>query len=154
MKKLELILAENPLFKGLDQRHLQLLVGCASDVHFNAGEFVLREGEEANQFYIILHGKVALEAALIPERESTTIQTIEEGEVLGWSWLFSPYRWRFDARAIVPTLALALDGKYLRTKCDEDHDFGYELLKRFTHIIVQRLQVMRLQLPDIYAFHS
>ena len=154
MQKLEHILAEIPLFKGLDQRYLQLIVKRASSDQCNAGEFILREGEEANQFYIILLGKVAIEAVMIPGRESMTIRTLREGDVIGWSWLFPPYRWHFDARAIVPTLVIAVDGKYIRTKCEEDHDFGYELMKRFAQIIVQRLQSMRSQPSDLYAFHS
>ncbi|HEX3034472.1 MAG TPA: cyclic nucleotide-binding domain-containing protein [Thermodesulfobacteriota bacterium] len=154
MKKIELTLAENPIFKGLDQDYLKLIVKRASDIHFNPGDFILREGEEANQFYIILLGKVALEIAFEPEREPVTIRTLGEGDVLGWSWLFPPYRWRFSAHAVTPTLAIALDGKYLRKKCEEDHDLGYELMKRFARIIEQRLQSVRMQFPNVYAIHS
>ncbi|HSE84378.1 MAG TPA: cyclic nucleotide-binding domain-containing protein [Thermodesulfobacteriota bacterium] len=154
MKKLELALTETTIFKGLDRRYLQLIIKHASDIHFNPGDFILREGEEASQFYIILLGKVALEVALAPEREPVTIRTLGEGDVLGWSWLFPPYRWHFSAHAITPTLAIVLDGKYLRTKCEEDHDLGYELMKRFARVIEQRLQSMRIQAPNVYAFHS
>jgi CRP/FNR family cyclic AMP-dependent transcriptional regulator len=154
MQKLEPILTENPFFEGLDKGHIQLLAGCASEVQFNSGDFIFREGQDANVFYIILSGRVALEAVFRSEQESATIQNIGEGDVLGWSWLFPPYRWHFDARAVAPTQAIALDGKHLRAKCDEDHDFGYELLKRFAHVIEQRLQAMRSQIPDIYAIHS
>jgi CRP-like cAMP-binding protein len=146
MHTLEPILIELPFLKGLDQRYIELIAECASNVRFNAGEVILREGEEADRFYIIRHGKVALEVAFVPEREPITIQTIGEGDVLGWSWLFPSYRWRFSARAVAPTEAIALDGKYLRTKCDEDHDLGYELLKRFAQIIEQRFQAMRRRL--------
>jgi len=82
------------------------------------------------------------------------IETLEEGDILGWSWLIPPYLWRFDARIVEPTRAIALDGKCLRMKCDENHDLGYELLKRFAHIVTQRLQATRLQLLDIYAPHA
>jgi CRP/FNR family transcriptional regulator, cyclic AMP receptor protein len=153
METLERILAEHPFFRGLETPHLQLVVGCASNVRFNAGEFILREGEEANEFYLIRHGKVALEV-FVPSRGPLTIQTIREGEVLGFSWLIPPYRWRFDAQALELTRAIALDGKCLRTKCEEDHDLGYEFLKRFAHIIEQRLQSTRLQLLDLYGAHS
>jgi CRP/FNR family cyclic AMP-dependent transcriptional regulator len=153
MESLEPILAEHPFFKGLKQRYLQLIVGCASNVRFNAGEFIFREGEEANLFYLIRHGNVALEIAA-PERDPMTIQTVGEGDILGWSWLIPPYHWLFDARAIELTRALALDGKCLRTKCEEDHDLGYELLKRFAHIMDLRLQATRLQLLDVYGKHS
>lgn len=146
MQTLESILAEFPFFKGLDQRYIQLIAGCASDVYFNSGELILREGEEADQSYIIRHGKVALEMAFVPEREPITIHTIGEGDVLGWSWLFPPYRWRFSARTVSSTETIVLDGKYLRIKCEEDHDLGYELLKRFAEIIEQRFQAMRRRL--------
>src|SRR5579885_1649411 len=77
MQTLESILSEFSLFNGFEQRYIQLIAGCASDVRFNSGEIILREGEEANQFYIIRHGKVALEMAFVPEREPITIHTIE-----------------------------------------------------------------------------
>jgi CRP-like cAMP-binding protein len=135
--------------KELEPRHLRILVGCASNVRFNAGQILFHEGEEANQFYMIRQGKVAIEI-LAPELGPITVQTVGEGDVLGWSWLIPPYRWRFDARAVELTRAIALDGKCLRQKSEEDHDLGYELLKRFSGIIVERLEATRLQLLDVY----
>ena len=149
METLERVLAEHAFFKELDPRYLQLLVGCASNVRFEAGQYIFREGEEANQFYLIRHGKVGVEIHAA-ERGSITIQTLGEGEVLGWSWLIPPYQWQFDARAVELTRAIALDGKCLRSKSEEDHDLGYELLKRFVHVVEERLQATRLQLLNIY----
>jgi hypothetical protein len=88
---------------------------------------------------------------LIPNRGYTTLQTVGEGDVLGWSWLLPPYRWRFGARTLQPTRALTFDGKCLRNKCEEDHDLGYELLKRFTFVVTERLEATRLQLLDLYG---
>ena len=153
MQTLEPYLVEHPFLKDLEPHHLKILVGCASNVRFDPGQFILRDGEEANNFYIIRHGKVAVEL-FATERGAITIQTVGEGDVLGWSWLISPYRWRFDARAVELTRAIALDGKCLRNKCEQDHDLGYELLKRFTQIITQRLEATRLQLMDLYSVHS
>ena len=149
MENLERILADHSFFAGMEPRHLQLLVGCASNVRFEAGQAIFREGEEANQFYLIRHGQVAVEL-FAAERGSITIQTLSEGEVLGWSWLIPPYQWQFDARAVELTRAIALDGKCLRQKSEDDHDLGYELLKRFVHVIEQRLHSTRLQLLNIY----
>mgnify|MGYP001615923844 CR=1 FL=1 len=151
METLEPILREHPFFAGLTHEHLTLIVGCASNVRFDAGKFIFREGEEANQFYLIRHGKVAVEV-YAAERGSITIQTLGEGEVLGWSWLLPPYQWQFDARAVELTRAIALDATCLRKKCEEDHHLGYELLKRFAHLIEDRLQAMRLQLLNVYEF--
>jgi CRP-like cAMP-binding protein len=153
METLEPILSKHPFLKGLKPEHLKILVGCASNVRFNAGEFLFHEGEEANEFYMIREGKVAVQIQGA-ERGPIIVQTIGEGEVLGWSWLIPPYRWRFDVTALELTRAIALDGKCLRTKSEEDHDLGYELLRRFAGIIVERLEAARLQLLDVYKARS
>jgi CRP/FNR family cyclic AMP-dependent transcriptional regulator len=149
MEILERVLAEHSFFKGLERPYLQLLAECASRVRFDAGEVIFREGEESNLFYLIRHGKVAVET-FVPNRGPVIIQTLGEAEVLGWSWLIPPYRRRFEARAIELTRAIAVNGECIRDRCEEDHDFGYELMKRVSHIMDQRLQATRLQLLDVY----
>ncbi len=150
METLERLLAEHPFFQGMENRHLELLVGCASNVRFEAGQYLFRQGEAANHFYLIRHGKVAIEIHA-QERGAIILQTIGEGEVVGWSWLVSPHRWMFDARAVELTRAVALGGECLRRKCDEDHDLGYALLKRFAGVITERLESVRLQLINIHG---
>ncbi len=150
MHSLEGILSEHPFFQGLDEEYRRLIVGCASNVRFDAAEFLFLEGEQANHFYVIRHGSVALEVD-VPGRGPITVQTLHPGDVAGWSWLFPPYRWHFDARAVEPVRAIALDGACLRGKCDEDPRLGYELFKRFAHIMVDRLQATALQLADVYG---
>jgi len=150
MQTLEAILAGHPFFAGFEPRYMQFITGCASNVRFDAGEYIFHEGEPATHFYIIRQGKVALEA-FAAQRGSITIETVEAGEVLGWSWLFPPYRWHFDARVVEPARAIALDGVCLRSKGEADHDLGYELVKRVAQIMMQRLQATRLQLLDVYG---
>ena len=150
MQTLEPILAEHPFFKGLKPEYLQLVTGCASNVRFDTGTYIFREGEEASQFYLIRQGRVALEI-FASQHGPITIETIEAGEVVGWSWLFPPYRWHFSGRVFEPTRAIALDGKCLRAKSEEDHDLGYELMKRVAQIMMERLQATRIRLLDIYG---
>jgi len=150
MENLVSIISEHPIFNGLEHRYLDLLVGCASNVRFDAGDSLFREGEDATKCYLIRNGDVSL-SIHHPPKGFMTIQTIGAGEIIGWSWLFPPYRWHYDARAIQLTRAIALDGTCLRRKCDENHDFGYELMKRFAVLLEQRMQAMRLQLLDVYA---
>ena len=90
----------------------------------------------------------------MPNKGPAVVQTVGEGDILGWSWLTFPYRWHFDARALRPTRALSFDGKCLREKCEEDHDLGYEILKRFANVVTERLEATRLQLLDIYGAHA
>ena len=150
METLERIIAEHPFFVGLDAGFLSLMVGCASNVRFKAGTYIFKEGDAANTFYLMREGKVALEL-LAPQRKPIIVATIGVGEILGWSWLVEPYVWKFSARAVEDVRAIALDGKCLRNKCEENHDLGYEVLKRFAGIVQQRLDATRLQLLDVYA---
>jgi len=150
MRDLEQTLREHPFLSDLRPEHIKLLVGCASNVVFKEGEFVCREGEPADHFYFIREGRVLVETH-VPHKGAIIIRSREEGEVLGWSWLIPPYRWHFDARAAERTRAIALDGKCLRGKCREDHDLGYEIMKRFAVVIAERLEATRLQLLDVYG---
>ena len=149
METLKRILSEHAFFRGMEERYLDLLEGCASNVRFDAGEFILREGQQADIFFLIRHGMVGLEM-FVPGKGAITILTVGENELVGWSWLVPPYKWRFDARALQLTRAIALDGKCLRDKSEKDHDLGYELLKRFVPIIEERLSATRLQLLNVY----
>jgi len=153
METLKPILEGHPFFKELKPTFLDFIVGCASNVRFKEGETILREGEPADKFYLIRHGKVAIDISATPQR-SITIQTISNGEILGWSWLIPPHRYRFNARALEDTRAIALDGKCLRNKCEENHELGYELLKRLANVFTQRLEETRRQLINIYDIHT
>jgi len=150
METLERIIAEHPFFAGLESYYTGLLVGCGANVRFHPGTYIFKEGEEANEFYLIRSGRVALEV-FAPQHKPVVIETLEEGDILGWSWLLPPYLWKFHAHAIQDTRAIALDGKCLRTKCEQNHDLGYEVLKRFAQIMERRLEATRLQLLDVYA---
>ena len=146
----EKVLAEHPFFRDLHGPQLDTVVGCVANTSFAPGEFVFREGEAADRFYLVREGKVAVEV-FVPNKGPVTIETIEGGEVLGWSWLFAPYRARFDSRALTAVRALSLDGACLRAKCEKDPALGYELLKRFTEVVVSRLEATRMQLLDLYG---
>ncbi len=146
----ERILAAHPFFMGLAEPDLATLVGCASNVTFDAGSFLFRTGEPAERFYLVRHGTVALES-FVAGRGALVVETIEPGEVLGWSWLFPPFKWHFDARATTFVRALALDGACLRAKCEKDPALGFHFMQRFAQIIVQRLEATQLQLMDVYG---
>jgi CRP/FNR family cyclic AMP-dependent transcriptional regulator len=149
MQTLQGIVSEHPFFVDMPAQHMETVVGCVSNVRFEAGNCIFREGEEANHFYLIREGKVALRIHS-ERRGPLTILTLCEGEILGWSWLFPPYRWKFSARAMEGPRAFAVDGKCLREKAERDHALGYELLKRFAHVVEERLEATRLQLLNVY----
>jgi CRP-like cAMP-binding protein len=150
VETIDAVLRAVPLFAGLEPAALELVAGCGSNVHFDAGELLFREGDAADTFYVVRHGSVALET-FVPARGPAVIETLEAGEVVGWSWLFAPYRWHFDARALTAVRATAFDGACLRGKCDADPKLGYDLMSRFAQVLIERLQWTRLRLLDVYG---
>jgi len=124
---------------------LKVLTECAMPSHFTPGEVIFREGDPANRFYLIQQGKVVLESP-VKDSSPVTIGTIGPGDVLGWSWLFPPYYWHLDARAVEPTSAIFFYGTRLREECERNHDLGYTLMKRMAAIVIQRLQATRRRL--------
>jgi CRP-like cAMP-binding protein len=150
VETLDELIAHAPVFAGLGSEDLSLIAGCAQNVGFDDGELLFREGEPADTFYVVRRGRVSLELHT-PERGGLVIDTIEPGEVVGWSWLFEPYVWHFDARAAGPLRAIAFDGACLRGKCDDDKELGYELMKRFAQVMIDRLQHARVRLLDVYG---
>jgi CRP-like cAMP-binding protein len=143
-------LAAQPFFKGLPAPELDLLLWSNSmEVEFPAGKSIFVEGELANRFYLVLEGEVALESSAKDRAGSPRlIQTIGAGDVLGWSWLFPPYFWRFDARAVKFTKAIFIYGTRVRELCENDPKLGYELMKRMAEVVIGRLQATRRQLVE------
>jgi CRP/FNR family transcriptional regulator, cyclic AMP receptor protein len=149
MRTIDELIGETPTFAGLESAQLELIAGCARNIRVKSGTMLLREGEPANEFYLIRHGTVALE--LDAPGGPLVIQTLNDGEVLGWSWLFAPYRWQMDGRALEDCSLVMFDGACLRGKCDDDHELGYQLMTRFAANVVDRLQATRFQLIDVYG---
>jgi CRP-like cAMP-binding protein len=135
-------LAETAFLRGMDWRHLEAMAACAMGVSFPANDRIFRTGEPANRFYLILSGRVALEATA-PDGTTVPLQVIEAGDVLGWSWLFPPHQWQFDAITVGPVEAIYFYGTRLRDFADEDPAFCCAMMKRMTQVILARLQATR-----------
>jgi CRP/FNR family transcriptional regulator, cyclic AMP receptor protein len=128
----------------------RLATTCATERRVEAGERLCREGDPADSFFLIQAGVVALEI-VVPGRDALLIETLHDGDLLGWSWLYAPHRWQFDARATQPCELLAYDGACVLAACDADPALGYAFMQRFAAVMVARLQATRLQLLDVYG---
>jgi CRP-like cAMP-binding protein len=150
MRTMDQLLSEHPFFAGLGDEALTLLAGCARNVHVDADEYLFHEGDEAREFFLVRHGRVALEVHA-PGPGRLVIETVDDGDVLGWSWLVAPHRMFTDARAVVPSSVTVLDGTCLREKCEADPALGYLVLQRVAGVMYQRLQAARVRLLDLYG---
>ena len=137
-------IADHPFLSPFSRELLDQILEKATEVQFEPGEIIFKENDPANRFYLLEYGKVALETH-VPRDGMVTVQTLEGGDVLGWSWLFPPFVWHFQARAVEPTNAIVLDGAHLLVLCENNHELGYELMKRMTQVVIQRLQAPRRQ---------
>jgi CRP/FNR family cyclic AMP-dependent transcriptional regulator len=145
MKAITEVITNHAFFHGMKPEHLAVLTEGAKAAQFNAGDVLFREGAPANQFYLILSGRIALEAHA-PANGTVQVQTLGPGDLFGWSWLFPPFSWHFQARAIEPMDVIILNGAHLLITAERDHDFGYELMKRVAQVVIHRLQATRKQL--------
>jgi len=153
MKDSTMAPCQHPFLHGMDERQVQVLLQSATEEQFHAGQIIFREGDPANRFYLIESGSVAVEAAAAT-CGVVRVQTLSAGDVLGWSWLFPPFAWHFQARALERTRALCCDGALLLVNAEEHPLFGYALMKRIAQILIQRLQSTRNRLVQSESLRS
>ncbi len=150
MKTITALLHEHLFFTGMKDEYIELIAGCAVNHIFNPGDYIARENDPADYFYLIRSGRVSIETSQ-PNYGAVILQTLQDGDICGWSWLFPPHRWTFDAKAQTTVHSLRLDGRCLRGKCADDTQLGFDLMQRFARIMTERLQATRLQLLDVYG---
>lgn len=153
MKAIDEVLGEQEVFRDFTPAQRALIAGCGRNETFADGALIAHEGDDADRFHVLRHGRVALEVN-VPGGGPRILQTLVDGDILGFSWLIPPHRWMFGARALGVVRTTSFDGRCLRAKCDADHELGYRLMARFSQIAVARLYATRLQLLDVYGAHG
>jgi len=143
------IIGNNPFFAGLAPHDVEFLAGTARLRQLSRDSVLFRHGEGADRFYVVVSGKISVEVAAI-EGPPLELQALDAGAVLGWSWLIPPYKWSFQARADEDAEVLEFDGKAIRAKCESDPRFGYELIKRFSALMSERLDFARQKMMEAW----
>ncbi|MFA6028900.1 MAG: cyclic nucleotide-binding domain-containing protein [Elusimicrobiota bacterium] len=149
MEPLEYTVARHEFFKDFKPQHLKIFQDCAADARYSRDQFLLRQGQGAERFFILRKGEVRLEL-LTPENGHIPIQTLGPGEVLGWSWIIPPYQSTFDARVVEAAHVIVFDATTLRKRCEQDFELGYRVLQRFSLALSARLEAARTQLVDYH----
>ncbi len=150
MLDLEALIDGQALFRGIPAHRVRPLAVCARSRVYAPGRWLLREGEAAKAFFLLLQGHVALEL-MTPGHGIRSIATLGPGDVAGVSWVAPPYRWQFDARVLEPTHVLVFDVACVRACFVADATLGLEVMQRFAAILAQRLQSARLHMLDVYG---
>ncbi|MCW5555946.1 MAG: Crp/Fnr family transcriptional regulator [Verrucomicrobiae bacterium] len=150
MEDLAAIISAHPFFRTMQARHVATVAEGATLAEFEVNQVILREHDVACHCYLIQEGRVALETH-VPGCGAMIVQTLGDGEALGWSWLFPPFLLHFQARALSRTRAIRLHGAHLLIACEQDHDFGYELMKRVSQLLISRMQATRRQLLEVHG---
>lgn len=135
---------------ALSPFHRDRLAGFAHEVSFPAGTRVFEEDGVADRFWIISSGLVALDVH-VPGRRAAVVETLGEGDLLGWSWLFEPYRWHLGAQARTAVVASEFDAERVRAACEEDPAFGLAVTDCVAQVIARRLKSTRTRLLDLYG---
>jgi CRP-like cAMP-binding protein len=148
---LEQSLARHPFFLDFTPQHVSEVAACANTAIFDAGTYLFREGEPASAFFAIQRGRIAI-ASITPHEGPVTIQTVGDGDILGWSWMLPPFRWHFSARAIEATSVVAFNAACVREQIERDHELGYVIMRRFAQVMANRLESMSLQLMNVYEY--
>ena len=143
------LIAKQPFFAGLSAPQLRLLADSAVVIQFEPERYLFQQGTPANRFYLILEGKVEVEMeSATREKAMIPIRTLGAGDDLGWDWLFPPFYFHASARAVEPTKTISIYGTRLYQQCEEDHDLGYEIMKRIAAVTVQSFSAIQQTLVE------
>jgi CRP-like cAMP-binding protein len=142
------VLDRCPFFEQFQPKHLDKLMTLGSPVHFTAGDILFREGDDAPQFYVLLSGRVALEANF--DGRQVRIDTLFGGDELGWSAVLERQK-QFQARALDSVEALVFEVSRMHDAFDGNPYFGRAFLERLLMVVAERLQNTRLQLAAALA---
>jgi CRP-like cAMP-binding protein len=137
--------ASHDFLHRLGERHRLLLASGARPFTATPGQCLALDGEPAKAFYLIQSGHVEV-GTMTADQVETVVQKLGPGDVVGWSWLLPPYRWQFNVRAIDTVQGIAFDAEWLREKCEQDHELGYQLLTQLLAVVASRLAATWRQL--------
>ena len=143
------LLQKHPFVGEFQPQHIEKLSALAKEVQFERDSVIFHEGDECHDFYLIVEGRVALE--IEAPGHTFRVQTLHEGDELGWSAILMGRGKHFQARALQPVQALAFDGAALLDACRADPAFGFALMYRMLGVVSERLQATRLQVLDMYS---
>jgi len=144
------VLADAPVFQGMSTEYVERLAGHAAERKVENGTCLFRSGDPAKHFYLLVEGEISIE---IPALSGPTLQVqrLKPVRVLGWSWLLPPFKWSFNARAETDARVLEFDGESVLNECESDPTFGFEVIKRFSGLMAERLDAAHRKMMEQWS---
>ena len=136
-------LSSMDLFSGVQQELLEPIVDQSSVQSLQRGDMLFSEGDEANDLYIVLEGRVAIANRSFDGRESV-VALMESGDLFGEMPLFRPDGRSADARVLENSSVVVIP--YVPVKSlYQEHP---EMLWKIVDMLAERLKVMDVALAD------
>jgi len=144
------VLSDAPVFQGMNSEYVERLAAYALEREVENGTCLFRSGDPAKHFYLLIEGHISIE---IPAVSGPTLQVqrLQPVRVLGWSWLLPPFKWSFNARAEVDSTVLEFDGAAVLKECESDPEFGFEVIKRFSGLMAERLDAAHKKMMEQWS---
>jgi CRP/FNR family transcriptional regulator, cyclic AMP receptor protein len=140
-----------PWFLELSQPQFDRLAGISSFIELEKGEYLLKEGDREDFVFILIEGQIVLELE-VPTCGQVPFFTAEALDVIGWESLTPIVRQRTaSARVMKHSQLIGLQSKLLDQLCEEDHEFGYIIMRRVANVVASRLLTVRLAMMGIIA---
>jgi CRP-like cAMP-binding protein len=140
-------LSAHEFFSEFSDDDLKFLCECSSTREIKKRQILFLQGEHADKFYVVRSGRISIQMPAImgPTLE---IQAVDEDQVLGWSWLISPYQWNFQTKAEEDSELLQFDGAAILARCEQDPKLGFELVKKFAVLMSVGLNAARQKMMN------
>lgn len=131
-------------FGDLEIDQIKALAEVAEGITFDAQEFVFREGDQLNSFYIVVEGAVGI-VRETEGKSDTVISAVGPGHVFAWSALVPPHLATASAKALTTCWLVAFNRKKLLNIFREDCKFGYRMMQKIVQISRDRLLDARIE---------
>ena len=137
------LLSETILFAGLDDDALTKVVGAGTDLELRRGDVLFREGDDPDELFVVVSGRIAIANKSIDGRESM-VALMEEGDLFGEMGLFDGRGRSAEARALESSVVTAVPYGPVRSLYEDDP----ALLWRVVAMLAGRLRTMDVALAD------
>ena len=163
------VIRRYPFFGGLSYEHIVVLASAANEISVESGHYFFHDGDNLHQFYLILHGEVAV-AMEVPDQaveqkisgqltgqfqmRDVVLSSLGRGDAFAWSALVPPYQATASVKATTPCQVAVFDALALRRAFEEDCRFGYMMMQKAAQISSNRLRDMRIETLAYLAGHE